>query len=147
MKFKLKNLLLISALQLVCGIAFSQEPPEPKAEPIKIVEKKDEIYDIVTEPADFPGGRASMMKFMAENLRYPQTAVEQDIQGKCYLQFIVMETGELTDLKVKRGIPDCPECDKEAIRMVKSMPKWIPAKNSGKPVKSVFVLPVTFKLN
>ncbi|WP_430405768.1 energy transducer TonB [Fluviicola sp.] len=141
---KLKNGLLTFALLLVSGVAFSQEPPEPKPAPKP---PQTETYKIVEEEAQFPGGRAPMMKFMAENLRYPQTAVEQDIQGKCYLEFIVMETGELTDIKVRRGMPDCPECDKEAIRLVKLMPKWIPAKNSGKLVKSVFVLPVTFKLN
>jgi protein TonB len=103
--------------------------------------------NIVEEEAQFPGGRSAMMKFMSENLRYPQVAVEQDIQGKSYLQFIVLETGELTDIKVKRGIPGCPECDAEAVRMVKLMPKWIPGKNNGKAVKSYYVLPVTFKLN
>lgn len=137
----MKNLLFICIIQFVCGVAFSQEPPEPEPVP------QPEMNRIVEEEAQFPGGRAAMIKFMAENLRYPQSAAEQEIQGKCFLEFIVTETGELTDIKVKRGVPDCPECDKEAIRMVKGMPKWIPGKNNGKAVKSMYYLPVSFKLN
>lgn len=88
-----------------------------------------------------------MMKFISEHLKYPAVAEESGIEGKCFLQFIVSETGELSDIKVRRGVPDCPECDKEAVRLVKSMPKWTPGKNNGKAVKSLYTLPVMFKLN
>lgn len=149
MKSVLQELILICALQLVCGTTFSQVT-EPEPEPAKFVppgEKQEPIYDLVDEPASFPGGLAAFQKYQAENLNYPQVALENGFQGRCYLQFIVTETGVITTIEVKRGVPDCPECDKEAIRMVKSMPKWIPGKINGKPVKSRFMLPVTFKLN
>ena len=140
----LKNIILIIALQLINGSTFAQEVPVRKVENAP---QEDMIYDIVDEPADFPGGVVALKKYMAENLRYPQMAVENELQGKCYLQFIVTETGEITNIKVKKGVPNCPECDKEAIRMVKSMPKWIPGKKKGKAVDSTFTLPVTFRLN
>jgi periplasmic protein TonB len=138
----LKNLILIIALHFICEIAFSQEPPEPKS-----ATQQPMIYQVIEEEAQFPGGKSAMMKFIAENLRYPQAAAELGIQGRCYLQFIVTETGELTDIKVKKGVTDCPDCDKEAIRIVKLMPKWIPGKNSGKAMKSYYTLPIMFKLN
>ncbi len=140
----LKNIILIIALQLINGSTFAQEVPVRKVENAP---QEDMIYDIVDEPADFPGGVVALKKYMAENLRYPQMAVENELQGKCYLQFIVTETGEITNIKVKKGVPNCPECDKEAIRLVKSMPKWIPGKKKGKAVDSTFTLPVTFRLN
>lgn len=143
MHFNLKNLLLIFSLQLVCGSIFAQEVPAPKVEKAP---QEELIYEVVDEPADFPGGSEALKKYMVKNLRYPQMAVENELQGKCYLEFIVTETGELTDIKVKRGVTDCPDCDKEAVRMVKSMPKWIPGKNNGKAVKSYYILPVSFKL-
>ena len=140
----LKNIILIIALQLINGSTFAQEVHVRKVENAP---QEDMIYDIVDEPADFPGGVVALKKYMAENLRYPQMAVENELQGKCYLQFIVTETGEITNIKVKKGVPNCPECDKEAIRLVKSMPKWIPGKKKGKAVDSTFTLPVTFRLN
>ena len=140
----LKNIILIIALQLINGSTFAQEVPVRKVENAP---QEDMIYDIVDEPADFPGGVVALKKYMAENLRYPQMAVENELQGKCYLQFIVTETGEITNIKVKKGVPNCPECDKDSIRLVKSMPKWIPGKKKGKAVDSTFTLPVTFRLN
>ncbi|MNK00396.1 Gram-negative bacterial tonB protein [compost metagenome] len=143
MKFNTKSLVLIGMLQLTCGLAFAQDTdPKPKSP-----EQQEKLYDQVDEPADFPGGRAALNKFLAENMRYPQNAMELGLQGKCYLQFIVTETGEITNIRVKKGVIDCPECDQEAIRLMKSMPKWIPAKSYGKNVSSLFTLPVKFKLN
>jgi len=145
MQFKLKKLLLISALQVVCGVAFSQEPlPEPKRK--ETVEKQEPvIYDIVDEPAEFPGGPAALKKYIADNLKYPQVAKDAGLQGKCYIQFVVSMNGYISNVKIKRGVPDCPECDAEAIRIVKSMPNWIPGKVNGKNVNTNFSLPIIFK--
>ena len=120
-------------------------PPKPKEE--KIEKEKEIIYEFVDEPADFPGGRAALLKYLSENIRYPQVAQEMGIQGKCYIQFVVSENGYISNVKLKKGVTDCPECDAEAMRVVKGMPKWSPGKNNGKPVNSLFSLPVTFKLN
>ncbi|MDR0801333.1 energy transducer TonB [Fluviicola sp.] len=120
-------------------------PPKPKEE--KVEKKEEIIYDIVDENADFPGGRAALLKYLSENIKYPQTAVEMGIQGKSYLQFVVSENGFISNVKVKKGVTDCPECDQEAIRVIKGMPKWTPGKVNGKAVNSTFSLPVSFKLN
>ena len=113
-----------------------------------IVEKPkvEEIPTIVDEYASFPGGAAAMKKFLGENLNYPQTAIEEELEGKCFLSFIVDTDGSISNVTVTRKVPGCPECDKEAVRVVNKMPKWTPAKNGGKVTKSKFNLPVTFKL-
>lgn len=138
---------LLALFLLICGISFSQEEynivvaPDSKVEP-----SKDSIYSMIDEPAQFPGGTSAMMNFLAKNMRYPQNAIENELQGKCFLKFIVDKEGMINDIKVLRSVPGCPECDKEAIRVVKSMPKWIPGKINGKKVKSYFNLPITFML-
>lgn len=124
------------------------EKQEEIKEEVKI-EKKEEviIYDVVDEPADFPGGMAAARAYLANNIKYPQTAVDMGIEGKCYLKFIVSESGNISNVKVVRGVQDCPECDAEATRVIKSMPDWKPGKVNGKAVNSTFTLPVQFKLN
>lgn len=141
----MKNLLLIILIQFTCGAVFSQEStaPEPKvAEPAK--PQEEIIYDIVDEIAEFPGGMAELVKYMRENLKYPETGITYE--GKCYLQFYVMKDGSIKNIKIKKGVTDCPECDAEAVRMVKGMPKWKPGEINGRSVNSVFSLPVSFKL-
>ncbi len=138
---KIKELLMAIAFLLAGITAFSQTEPEP------VKPREEIIYDVVHEPADFPGGMAALKKYLAENMRYPQNAAENGLQGKCFLQFYVMNDGSIRNIKIKKGVPDCPECDAEAIRLVKGMPKWVPGKLDGKPVNSTFNLPVSFKLS
>lgn len=97
-------------------------------------------------PAQFPGGRQAMMQWLANNINYPQTAVDKGIQGKVYLRFVVDRRGNVGNVTVVRGVRDCAECDKEAARAVRAMPRWIPGKKDNKPVNSTFNLPITFKL-
>jgi protein TonB len=126
---------------------FAKNEPAPPKKEEKIEKKEPVIYDIVDEQAEFPGGRAALMKYLGENIRYPQVAQEMGIQGKCYLSFIVSESGFISNVSVKKGVTDCPECDAEAVRVVKAMPKWTPGKVNGKTVNQKYSLPVTFKLN
>lgn len=112
----------------------------------KVVEKEEEILTFVAEEASFPGGPAEMMKYLSRNIKYPEVAIQAGIQGKVNLRFVVGKDGSIENVTLTKGVPGCPECDREAIRVVKSMPKWKPAKNDGKVVKSYFNLPVTFKL-
>jgi protein TonB len=119
-------------------------PPPPKEE--KVEKKETVIYDFVDEQAEFPGGMIELKKYLANNIRYPQTAVEMGLEGKCYLTFVVSENGYISNVKVKRGVTDCKECDDEAIRVVKAMPKWKPGKVNGTAVNQHYSLPVTFKL-
>ncbi len=105
-----------------------------------------EIFTIVEENAEFPGGIAEMGKFIQKNLQYPPMAREAGISGKCFLKFVVNENGEISNVEILKGVPGCPDCDREAIRVVKSMPKWKPAKMTGRPVKCYFNLPLSFKI-
>ncbi len=105
-----------------------------------------EIFTIVEENAEFPGGLAEMAKFIQKNLQYPAMAREAGISGKCFLKFVVNESGNISDVQVLKGVPGCGDCDKEAIRVVKSMPAWKAAKMTGKAVKCYFNLPISFKI-
>ena len=108
--------------------------------------EEDEVFEIVDVPAEFPGGMQEMFKFMKDNMVYPEMAKEMGYQGKCYLRFIVSSTGTISNVMVKKGVPDCPEGDKEAIRVIRSMPRWKPAINGGVPVNSYYTLPFKFTL-
>lgn len=100
------------------------------------------IFGAMEEMASFPGGVAACMKYIADNLRAPKECLEGAAAGRVILGFTVNEDGSLSDIKVMRSIT--PALDKEAIRVVKSMPKWNPAKQNGKPVKTKYTLPVVF---
>lgn len=102
--------------------------------------ESSKIFDNVDEEASFPGGIAACMKYIADNFRYPNIQGDCSIQGKIVVSFIVNEDGNLNDIKVKKSVYS--DLDKEAVRVVKSMPKWIPAKQNGKAVKSKYTLPV-----
>ena len=118
----------------------------PKLEVKEEVEEEEEqtIFIVVEESASFPGGIQEMMNFIKNNLKYPQQARETGTQGKVFVTFVVEKDGSLTDVKVLRDIGS--GCGEEAVRVVKSMPKWKPAKQRGKPVRMQFNLPVAFTL-
>lgn len=118
-------------------------PPSDNTGP---AEAAPEIFTIVEEQAEFPGGTTAMYKYIQQNIQYPAMAREAGISGKCFLKFVVNETGEISNVEVLKGVPGCAECDREAIRVVKSMPKWKAAKMTGKSVKCFFNLPINFKI-
>ena len=105
-------------------------------------EQDDAVYSVVSEQPSFPGGMQDMMKFISENRKYPAEAKAKDIHGKVIVAFVVERDGSLSDVKIRRGIGY--GCDEEAIRVIKSMPKWTPGKQNGKAVRVSFMLPVTF---
>lgn len=116
-------------------------------EPEPVVEtkhKEDEIFVAVEQQAEFPGGQAALMKFLSSNIRYPETAQANDIQGRVIVKFVVEKDGSIGNVTIAKGVDK--DLDREAIRVVKRMPKWQPGKNNGVPVRSYFTLPVTFKL-
>jgi protein TonB len=106
--------------------------------------RTERLFDVVEEMPMFPGGNAALMDFLANNIKYPQVAEENGIQGRVVLTFTVEPDGSLTEVKVVRGVDIA--LDKEAIRVVKSMPKWIPGKEGGQPVAVKYTLPITFHL-
>ncbi|MDR2913627.1 MAG: energy transducer TonB [Tannerella sp.] len=105
---------------------------------------ENKIFDLVEQQPEFPGGVDALMKFIRDNINYPTIAAENGIKGRVSLKFVVTKTGEIADVKVIRGVD--PNLDKEAIRVLKSMPKWIPGKQNGKTVNVYFSLPVNFVL-
>lgn len=105
-----------------------------------------EIFTIVEEQAEFPGGIAELGKYIQKNLQDPAMAREAGISGKCFLKFVVNENGEISNVEVLKGVSGCSDCDKEAVRVVKSMPKWKAAKMTGRSVKCYFNLPISFKI-
>jgi len=116
---------------------------ETKVEVIEVEETKP-VFTIVEEMPSFPGGEAERNKFLATNIVYPQQATENGIQGTVYVSFVVDSKGNVTDVKILRGIGG--GCDEEALRVVKMMPKWHPGKQNGKQVRVLFNMPIYFKL-
>jgi len=110
----------------------------------EVVEAAPQIFTIVEEQAEFPGGYQKMMEFISKNISYPQIARETNIQGKVYVQFVVRKDGSITDAKILRGIGG--GCDQEALKVVKKMPKWKPGKQRNQPVNMYFNLPINFTL-
>lgn len=119
---------------------------DPVPMPIESSSQRDEIPVIVDEPPSFVGGNAQMNQYFMKNMKYPERAIKEEIQGKVYIKFVVEEDGRPTQAIVMKGIPDCPECDVEAVRLIRQMPKWEPGKINGKAVKCYYTIPVTFKL-
>ena len=118
---------------------------EKKVEKIVTIPKEDEgIYIVVEEQAEFPGGIPALSKFLSKNLTYPQQAIRSGITGRVFLSFVVDKLGNITDVSVTKGIGF--NCDEEALRVVKAMPKWKPGRQSGNAVKSRFNLPIAFML-
>jgi protein TonB len=113
-------------------------------ETVEEVVEEQEIFTIVEEMPSFPGGDAALMKYLGSNIKYPAIAKDAGIQGTVYVTFVVDEKGEVKDAKVLRSIGG--GCDEEAIRVVKSMPKWKPGKQRGKSVKVQYNLPIRFTL-
>lgn len=104
----------------------------------------EEILQVAENMPEFPGGTAELMKFLSKNIQYPSIAQENGVQGRVILQFVVNTDGSITDPVVLRSVD--PDLDKEAIRVIQAMPKWIPGKHHGKKVRVKFTLPIQFRL-
>ena len=113
------------------------EPEPPKVEETK-------VFDVVEEMSQFPGGQAALLEYLAKNIKYPVVAEENGIQGKVIVTFVVERDGSITDVKVVKSVD--PSLDKEASRVVKSMPRWQPGKQNGSAVRVKYTVPVQFRL-
>lgn len=109
-----------------------------------VVEDEPVSIAMVEQKPEFPGGEAAMYKWLGDNIVYPSAASEEGVQGRVVVEFVVGKDGSITNVRVVR--PRHPALDKEALRVVKAMPKWVPGRNNGQPVKVTYTLPVTFKL-
>ena len=117
---------------------------KPKEEPKVEKPQPEKIFEAVEQPAEFPGGRSALAKWLRNNLRYPEVAQANNIQGRVVVKFTVEKDGSISNPTVVRGVDK--DLDREAIRVVKKMPRWNAGKNNGVAVRSYFNLPVNFKL-
>lgn len=131
-------------------IETSSEVDEEEEIEIREIEEEEEeidekqIFVVVEQMPSYPGGNKALMKFLSKNIKYPQIAADNGIQGKVYLKFVIERNGSVGEVIVLRGVDK--SLDKEAVRVVKSMPKWKPGKQRGKAVRVWFNLPVVFRL-
>lgn len=118
--------------------------PEEKSAVVEPV--SDEVFTYVENMPSFPGGEAEMLKYIQKNIVYPQMEREAGISGTCYVEFVVEKDGSIAGATVKRGVSGGPACNKEALRVVKSMPTWSAGRQNGRPARVVIVLPIKFAL-
>ena len=129
---------------LTCRTATAQEtiiPYRPGFGPVD----EGKVYDVVEQMPSFPGGPAAMMEFISRSIVYPVSALKQELQGRVIVSFIVERDGRLSNAKVVKSV--APDLDKEALRIVKKMPRWIPGQQNGRKVKVKYTVPITFRLN
>ena len=130
----------------------NENPPSPQDEietlivlaPTPEQRGEERIFKAAEVQPKFPGGADELRKYIYDNLRYPEDAAEQGIEGRVTVQFVVNKIGKITNVKVLQSVH--PSCDKEAIRLIESMPDWIPGENAGKLVDVYFTIPIRFRL-
>ncbi len=111
--------------------------PEPK-------EEESKIFEVVEQMPSFPGGQSALMEYLSKNVKYPVVAQENGVQGRVVVSFVVERDGSITDVTVVRSVD--PSLDKEAARVISSMPHWIPGKQNGQAVRVKYNVPVSFRL-
>lgn len=117
--------------------------PEAKEAPADST-AKEEVFMVAEQMPEFPGGMKELLKFLQDNLKYPENAMKNNVQGRVIVQFVVEKDGTLTEFKVARSVD--PDLDAEALRVLQTMPKWKPGMQRGKIVRVKFTVPVSFKL-
>ena len=117
---------------------------EKIAEPEPVKEEETKVFDVVEQMPSFPGGPSALMQYLNSNIKYPVVAEENGVQGRVVCTFVVEKDGSITDVRVVKSVD--PSLDKEAMRVVKGMPKWIPGKQNGSAVRVKYTVPVTFRL-
>ena len=121
-------------------IAVAAPPPPPAPKP----EVSNKVFDVVEEMPHFPGGPAALQAFLSSNTKYPVVAQENGVQGRVIVSFVVERDGSITDVRVVRSVD--PSLDREASRVVRSMPRWSPGKQNGSTVRVKYTVPVVFRL-
>ncbi len=121
-------------------IAVAAPPPPPAPKP----EVASKVFDVVEEMPSFPGGQGALMQYLGSNIKYPVVAQENGVQGRVIVGFVVEPDGSISGVNVMRSVD--PSLDKEAMRVVKSMPKWKPGKQNGSAVRVKYTVPVVFRL-
>ena len=128
----------VEAVRSEITVAAPPPPPAPKPE------VATKVFDVVEEMPSFPGGNVALMSYLNGNTKYPVVAQENGVQGKVIISFVVERDGSISDVKVARSVD--PSLDREAQRVVKSMPRWTPGKQNGQTVRVKYTVPVVFRL-
>lgn len=136
MKTRKNVSLKVTLMMLVLLFSFTTSTAQTK--------KNDMLFSVVEVMPQYPGGQIAMLQYLMKNIKYPEQAMKKGIQGRVAVSFIVEKDGSISDVKPVLSVH--PLLNKEAVRVVKSMPKWSPGKHNGKPVRVRFNLPVMFKL-
>jgi protein TonB len=113
-------------------------------EPVKPKVEESKVFEVVEQMPSFPGGDVALMQYLSKNIKYPPVAEEMGIQGRVICTFVVERDGSVSDIRIARSVD--PSLDKEAIRVVSGMPRWIPGRQNGQMVRVKYTLPVTFRL-
>jgi TonB family protein len=140
----LKPILLVVALFSISGLYSATSYGTLESDFIKTEQPDTTIYILTEVPAVFPGGDMARIQYLFRNLEYPEVAQEQGIQGTVFVSFVVEIDGSITNVSILRGLS--PEIDQEVLRLVNDMPNWAPGRIKGKPVRTIFRMPVKFAL-
>lgn len=132
----MKKLILMSLMAVFCISTVS-------AQKTVVSKKNQKVFDVVEQMPEFPGGMEALVKYMAENMKYPEDAKKQLVEGRVLVQFIVETDGSVSNTEVLKRV--FPSLDAEAVRVISGMPKWIPGKQNGKVVRVKYTIPVSFR--
>ncbi len=132
----MKKLILMSLMAVFCLSTVS-------AQKTVVSKKNQKVFDVVEQMPEFPGGMEALFKYMAENMKYPEDAKKQQVEGRVLVQFIVETDGSVSNTEVLKRV--FPSLDAEAVRVISGMPKWIPGKLNGKVVRVKYTIPVSFR--
>jgi|GEM_PF-1363020 len=123
------------------------QPVNKKNDGNSIQQKDTAVFTVTEVMPQFPGGMSEMMKYIQKNVHYPEVEKNANIEGKCFIKFVVEQDGSISNVEVLKGVPGGSGCDKEAVRVIKNMPAWIPGTQDGQRVRVYFNVPIVFKLS
>lgn len=136
---------IVLTISLLTMSAFGpKESSESRADKTKSEKIHGKVYEQVEQMPEFPGGQTELINFLMKSVKYPRECMEKSIQGKVFVSFVVGKKGSVLNAKVVRGVDAL--LDAEALRVVNTMPEWIPGKQKGKKVAVQFTIPISFKL-
>ena len=133
----MKKLFLMSVMALFCLMTANAQKTE-------VPQTNQKVETIVEQMPEYPGGKPALISYIQNNIKYPQDAAKQGVHGRVVLKFVVETDGSISDIEVIKSV--FPSLDAEGLRLVKSMPKWTPGKQDGKPVRVRYILPISFNL-
>lgn len=133
----MKKLILMTVMAIFCLMTAS-------AQKTVVSQENQKVFDTVEQMPEYPGGMPALIEFLQSNMKYPEDAQKQKVEGRVMVMFVVEKDGSITDVKVARNV--FPSLDEEAVRVVNAMPKWTPGKEKGKPVRVQYTLPISFRL-